>query len=139
MFSTLRHPLRALAILVFGAALLAPAPAQAQERDQDHVVTPADLHQQAMRSAQARKDHLAKLEKFFSQKPAQQALDKAHIQYEQVRDAVSMLDDSELQRLASRTDKIQSDFAAGALTNQEITYIIIALVTAVVILVIVAA
>ncbi|MGH9860759.1 MAG: hypothetical protein ACRD5F_12120 [Candidatus Acidiferrales bacterium] len=139
MFPHSRHLLRALVILVFGFALMLPWPAQAQERDQDHVVTRTDLHQQAMRSAQTRKDNLAKIENFFSQEPAQQALGKAQIQYEQVRSAVSMLDDAELERLASRTDKIQSDFAAGALTNQEITYIIIALVTAVVIIVIVVA
>jgi len=35
-----------------------------------------------------------------------------------------------LARLASQTDKVQRDIAAGALTNTQITYIIIALATA---------
>jgi hypothetical protein len=42
-------------------------------------------------------------------------------------------------RLVARTDKLQHDVAAGALSNQQITYILIALATAVIILVIVAA
>jgi len=50
-----------------------------------------------------------------------------------------MLNDQELARLAARAEKANSDFAAGSLTNQELTYIVIALGTAVLILVIVAA
>ena len=139
MLIYLRRTFRVLTILVFGAALPLATPAQAQEGKQDHVVSSVDLHKEMLRSAQARKDNLAKVDRFFSQEPAKQALEKTHVKYEQVRDAVRTLDDNELERLASRTDKISSDFAAGALSNQEITYIIIALVTAVVILVIVAA
>jgi hypothetical protein len=56
-----------------------------------------------------------------------------------VRQAVSFLSDEELARLAARATRIENDFAAGALNNQQITYILIALATAVVILVIVAA
>lgn len=133
-----RHPFRVLTILIFGAALLLPVCVSAQEREH-HVVTSKDLQQEVARSAQARSERLARVEKFFSQAPAKQALEKAHIDYQQVRDAVRMLDDRELENLATRTDKIQSDFAAGALNNQEITYIIIALVTAVIIIVIVVA
>ena len=114
-------------------------PGFAQERGDNHVVSSKDLQQEVLRSSQARSERLARVEKFFSQAPAKQALEKANIEYEQVRDAVRMLDDEDLERLATRTDRIQSDFAAGALSNQDITYIIIALVTAVVILVIVVA
>ena len=45
--------------------------------------------------------------------------------------------DEELARLAARTDKVQRDMAAGALTNQQITYILIALGTAVLVLILV--
>ena len=49
------------------------------------------------------------------------------------------LSDEELARLAARTDKVQRDMAAGALNNQQITYILIALGTAVLVLILVKA
>jgi len=49
------------------------------------------------------------------------------------------LPDEELARLAARTEKVRKDFAAGALTNQQITYIIIALATALIVVIIVVA
>ena len=57
---------------------------------------------------------------------------------DQVTAALPLLGDEELAQLASRAERAQADFAAGALSNQEITYILIALATAVIILVIVA-
>jgi hypothetical protein len=51
-----------------------------------------------------------------------------------------LLNDKELARLAAQAEKVQADVAAGALDNhQQISYIIIALATAVLILVIVVA
>jgi hypothetical protein len=52
---------------------------------------------------------------------------------------VATLSPEELARLATKTNQIQTDFAAGALTNQQLTYIVIALGTAVLVLLIVAA
>jgi hypothetical protein len=45
----------------------------------------------------------------------------------------------ELARLAARTNQLQQNFAGGALNNQQMTYAIIAIATAVLVLVIVAA
>jgi hypothetical protein len=56
-----------------------------------------------------------------------------------VEKAIPLLNDEELDRLASQCSQVESDISAGALSNQEITYIIIALATAVIILVIVVA
>ena len=56
-----------------------------------------------------------------------------------IEKAFPQLSDEELARLALQTDKIQNDLAAGALTNQQLTYMTIALATAVIILIIVAA
>jgi hypothetical protein len=58
---------------------------------------------------------------------------------EQVTAGVATLEDADLSRLAERARSYQADVAAGALNNQQITYILIALGTAVIILVIVAA
>ncbi len=64
---------------------------------------------------------------------------KGRIDAGQVTKAIPTLTDEDLARLAQRAASAESDFAAGALSNQELTYIVIALATAVVILVIVAA
>jgi hypothetical protein len=66
-------------------------------------------------------------------------LSSTGIEYRKVERALAQLEDEELARLAARADKVRRDFEAGSLTNQQITYIIIALATAVLILVIVAA
>ncbi len=54
----------------------------------------------------------------------------------QVQQAIPTLSDQELAQLARQTDRIQNDFAAGALSNEQLTYIIIALATAVVVILI---
>jgi hypothetical protein len=57
------------------------------------------------------------------------------VDYQRVQKAVVTLSPDELARLASRTNQLQRDFAAGALTNQELTYIVIALAAAVIVLI----
>lgn len=106
---------------------------------QEHVVSSADLHRDLVAAAQARQNNQAKVLKFFSSEQAQKVLRSANLRYEKVEKAVSQLRDDEVARLAAATEKVQSDFAAGALTSQQVTYIIIALATAVIILIIVAA
>jgi hypothetical protein len=112
------------------AALLAFCP---RLRAQDHVVAPAELHQQIRNAAQLRQQNLAKLQKFFSEAPVKKVLKTARIDPEKVQKAVPSLSDEELARVASETDKIQRDIVAGALTNTQITYIIIALATALIV------
>jgi hypothetical protein len=105
-------------------------------RAQEHVVSPADLQKDLQAAAQTRQSNQAKVQKFLSTDQAKKALESAHLPYEKVQKAIPSLSDEELARLAAKTDKAQGDFAAGALTNQEITYIIIALATAVIIIII---
>jgi hypothetical protein len=54
-----------------------------------------------------------------------------------VENALPHLNDEELARLAAQTEKVQADLAGGALDNQQITYIVIALAAAVVVLILV--
>jgi hypothetical protein len=54
---------------------------------------------------------------------------------DQVMKAVPMLSDAELAQLSAYIDSAQTDFAADALDNEHITYIIIALAAAVIVLV----
>lgn len=127
--------------LVMIAMLLAvfPAPPDALAQQQDHVVSATDLHRDIVSAARTRETNLAKVQKFFSTDLARKALKSSNLPYDKVHNAVSSLNDEELARLAARTDKVQADFAAGSLSNQQITYIIIALATAVIVLILVAA
>jgi hypothetical protein len=102
---------------------------------QEHVVSRAELQQATVSVARTRQNNVAKVEKFFSTPQAQKALKSAHLDPVQIKQAVPSLSDQELAQLASKADKAQKNFAAGALTNQQITYILIALGTAVVVLI----
>ena len=116
--------------LVMAAAGRSAAAAQ-------HVVDTQDLQQELVKSAQSRQENLAKLQGFFSSAPASKVLDKMQFHTAKLAQALPFLDDNELTVLAARADAVQKDFSAGALTNQQLTYIVIALATAVIILVIV--
>jgi hypothetical protein len=112
---------------VFQSPLLAAA--------ENHVVSPAELQQATASAGRTRQQNIDKVEKFFSSDQAEKAMKSAHLDSVQIKKAVPTLSDQELARLASRADKAQKDFAAGALTNQQITYILIALCTAVIVII----
>jgi hypothetical protein len=106
---------------------------------QDHVVSSQAIQQELLNSAAKRDQNANTLNAFFGSESSQKALKNSGMSSEQVRKAVSQLNDNELAQLAGKANKAQQDFAAGSLTNQQLTYIIIALATAVIILVIVVA
>jgi hypothetical protein len=133
MFSRFRHLLITLIL-----SMLAALPLMSQTTS-DHIVPPKDLHQAVRAAAQARQDHLTKLDKFFASEPARKSFETVKLDPAKVSQALTLLSDEDLARLAAQSEKLQKDVAAGALTNQQITYILIALGTAVIILVIVAA
>jgi len=133
MFLRIRHLPTMLVLLSLGILPLL------SETPPDHIVAAPDLHQAVHSAAQARQDNLAKLDKFFASEPARKALETVKLDPVKVSQALTLLSDEEIANLVARSDKMQSDVAAGSLTNQQITYILIALGTAVIILVIVAA
>ena len=104
-----------------------------------HVVPLSELHASVVAAGGKRQEYRSRLGRFFTGESAEKALQTAHLNGNQVRNAIALLDDQELASLAARAQKASSDFAGGALNNQELTYIIIALGTAVLILIIVAA
>ncbi len=104
---------------------------------QEHVVTSSELQRQTITAAQSRQEKIQNVQKFFASERAQKALKSARIDYQKVQKAVAQMSDQELTQLAAKTATTQKDFAAGALTNQELTYIIIALATAVLVIIIV--
>jgi hypothetical protein len=113
-------------------------PAMSMLAQENHVVPLADLHRDAAAATDSRQANLATLERFITSETAQKALQSVKLDGNQIKTALPLLGDEELAKLASRANQAQADFAAGALNNQQITYILIALATAVIILVIVA-
>jgi hypothetical protein len=101
-----------------------------------HVVAPSDLNKAAVDASQAREKNVETLNQFLSSDKAQQALQSANIDPQQVKKAVAGLSDEELAQLAARADKAQSDFAAGSMDNRDLLIILVAI--AVIILVVVA-
>lgn len=106
---------------------------------QSQVVRPSELKDAIEKAASSRQKNLDQVRSFFSSKPVKTVLSKASIGSDRIDRAVSSLSADELAKLAQKTQKIQSDFAAGSLSNQELTYVVIALAAAVLVLVVVAA
>jgi|SRR5688572_14900803 len=102
-------------------------------------VTASELRDAVRKSAAGREDNLRQVRSFFADPAVRNVLAAARVDANKVETAISTLGPAELASLAARTAQIQNDFAAGALTNQELTYIIIALAAAVLVLVVVAA
>lgn len=121
----------ALFALILAFALLPP-----QLSAEDHVIPQTSLHQALVNASVARQKQIAQVKSFFSSKPVASALKKGGVDLRQVQQAVPNLNDQELAQLATRTQKIQNDFAAGALSNERLTYIVIAIATAVIVILI---
>jgi len=133
MTSSALKVLQILLNLVLAAALAAPASLCAD----DHVVSASDIRKALLAHGLERQENLSRVQAFFTSDQASRALANVPAVRGQIERAVAHLDEQELARLAARVNKAQRDFAAGALTNQQLTYIIIALATAVIVLIIV--
>src|SRR5882757_6916433 len=90
-----------------------------------HVVSPADLQKAAVSATQTREHNLQTVQSFLSSKKAVKALKSAHMDPQQVKTAVSSLNDAELAKLATRADKAQANFAAGDLSDRDLIWIIV--------------
>jgi hypothetical protein len=102
---------------------------------QSHVVGPADLQREVMAASLARQHHLETVRQFLSTPIAEKAMKSAQVDPQQVKAAVSTLDDKELAEIAARADKAQAEFAAGALGERDLIWIILAIVVLVLIIV----
>ena len=131
MQSLLRQSVRAVTACFLAAIFAIPPGLVAQV----HVVSPADLHQQAVTATQSRQRNLETVRQFLSSPRAEKAMKSAHMDTERVKTAVSSLDDQELARLASRSERAQADFAAGKFTDRDLIIIILAIAALVLIIV----
>jgi hypothetical protein len=127
---------RLAVLLVMGFAFFA-VPTQRVLAD-DHAVSTADLHQALVDSANTRQTNVETVQEFFKSDLVQKTLGHQIVNAAKVEKAIPLLNDEELSQLASQCRQVDSDISAGALTNQQITYIIIALATAVIVIILVA-
>ena len=122
---------RVLTACVLLTFFLLPSEALAQS----HVVSPADLQKEMVKSTQARQHNLDTVKQFLSTPMAEKALKSAKMDPVQVKTAVSSLDDEDLAQLAVRADKAQADFAAGTLSDRDLILILLAIAALVLIIV----
>ena len=102
---------------------------------QDHVVSTAELRRALELRAEQRHNDAKTVREFFSADNVKKTLNASHLDAQKIEKAVSTLDDEELSKLAGRVQVTQKEMVGGALTNEQLTYIVIALAAAVLVLV----
>jgi hypothetical protein len=123
------------AVGAFALAVVFTLPQNLVADTASHLVSPSELQQAAVKASAARQQNRDEVQRFLSSEPAQKALKSAHMNPEQVKTAVSTLDDAELAQLASRVHKAQSDFAAGTLSDRDLIIILVAIAALILIIV----
>jgi hypothetical protein len=107
------------------AALLGLAGIPARAQDKQHVVSLSDLNKDAARPTQTRQANEETVRTLLSSDPAQKALKSANLDYQKVDKAVGQLSDEDLAKLAERSRRAQSDFAAGRISDRDLLWIIV--------------
>jgi hypothetical protein len=130
----LRQTARVLTAILLAAVIGFTQTAKAQATD--HLVSPQELNKAAQDASHARQQNIETLRDAFSSEKAQKALEAAHMNPQQVRNAVAGLSDEELAQLAQRADTAQTDFSAGNMTDHDLLLILV--IVAALILIIVA-
>jgi len=107
------------------AALFGQAGIPARAQDKQHVVSLNDLAKDAARPALTRQSNEAAVRTLLSSDPGQRALKSAGVDYLKVDKAIGQLSDEDVARLAERSRKAQSDFAAGRISDRDLMWIIV--------------
>jgi hypothetical protein len=118
-------------VLFMGLILTSPGAVLAQ----DHVVSPGEIQKDAAGASSARQQHVQQLDGFLSSKEAQQALKSAHVDPQEVKNAVGQLDDDDLARLSARAENAQREFAAGNLSDRDLLIILVCVAALILIIV----
>jgi len=131
------HSARFKVIRALTAAVLAgfAVPQSVVAQAVDHLVSPSDLQKAAVGASQQRQQNLDTLRAFLSSDKATTAMKSAHMNPQQVTEAVGSLNDEELAQLATRANTAQNDFAAGNLDNRELLIILVAVAALILIIV----
>jgi hypothetical protein len=102
---------------------------------QDHVVSSSDVKKDLQAATAERKKQLAQVEGLLSTNAARKALAEAHLDYQQVHNAVQSLSDEDLARVSARAEQAQKDFAAGYFSDRDLILIILAIAVLVLLIV----
>ncbi len=125
-------PITAALILTATSGMAQPTSANP---DDEHIVSREELHEMTADITVQRQENEEKVKAFFATEMATSVLDKMHLNGTRIDQALGKLSNDELERLAQQADEAKTKFAGGALNNQQITYILIALATAVIVLI----
>ena len=98
-------------------------------------VSPAELRQDLRLAQRQRQAQVREVREFLATPPVRQALADARLDNAKIDHVVPLLSDQELTQLAQQARQANRDVTAGALTNEQLTYIVIALATAVIVLI----
>ncbi len=126
------YPTKLVACLIVLATALSAAPLQPE-----HLVSPADLRNDLAAKEASRSEQVRKVTEFFDRESA--VMKAAGLNVSEVKSAVAALDDASLAELGQRTAAIEAEVSGGSLNNEQLTYVVIALAAAVLVLVIVVA
>jgi hypothetical protein len=127
-------------IIQFGRAILASvlvpvlAFSQSTFAQDSHLVSPTDMHNELLTAARKRAQSEQTVRTFLLSQEAQKAMRSAHIEPVQVNTAVPALSDAELSQLAQHTQKLEGDFAAGALSKEALLIIVVAIAVVIIII-----
>lgn len=124
---------RAIMTAVFASAMSVPSVLAAPAPQ--HLVTPGQIRQSAVNASRGRRQNIQQLRQFLSSPQAQKAFQQAHVSPKRVEKAISGLSDQELAQLSQRASKAQRDFAAGAITNEELIIILLGVILLIVIII----
>ena len=133
MHSDVKQFVRGLTAAALVAVFAIPQSMVAQTAD--HLVSPSDLQKATVDASRQRQQNLDTLNQAFSSAKAQQALQSAHMNPEQVKKAVAGLSNEELAQLASRASTAQSNFAAGSMNDHDLLLILVGIAALILIIV----
>jgi hypothetical protein len=103
---------------------------------QDHLVSEAVLRNTLRDAAREREKNAETIGEFLSSPQVGKALGRFDfLDLERIAEAVPALSDQELAILADQIVDLDKDVKAGALSNEHLTYIVIALAAAVIVLI----
>jgi hypothetical protein len=100
-----------------------------------HVVSPSELARAASEATSTRQQNEAALSRFLSSPQASDAFAKAGMDSRRVASAVAQLSDEDMAKLAARAEAVQTDFAAGDLTQRDLLWIIVGIAALILIIV----
>lgn len=117
----------AAGVLSFTLGMPVMLPAQTQ------VVSPSDLRKDVREASKSRQENASRLRRFLGSDMARNAVGVAKLDAGRIDKAIAAMSDEELARLTAKSQAIENDFAAGRLTNAQITYIILGAILIIVI------